>query len=285
MALKRLVTPKHADVGMPVLRLLPREGQRSVGPFVFLDHFGPMVPPAGKGDILSHPHIGLATVTFLFSGEMLHKDSLGTVQRIVPGDINWMTAGRGIVHAERLPETVRAKGEAMHGLQLWVALPRAHEEGPPGFWHHPAETLPTVEGDGVRARVMVGEAFGKVSPVRTPMQTIYVSAELKAGATFTVTSREAERAVYAVEGELEIDGTKVSTHDLAVLEQGESKVRAHGPAKLVVLGGEPLDGPRHMWWNFVSSDPTRLDAARDSWKTGGFVMPPGETERTPAPDL
>jgi redox-sensitive bicupin YhaK (pirin superfamily) len=285
MALKRLVDPKAADVGMPVLRLLPRMGQRSVGPFVFLDHFGPQVPPAGKGDILSHPHIGIATVTFLFSGEMLHKDSLGSVQAITPGAINWMSAGRGIVHAERLSEQVRSKGEAMHGLQLWVALPKSHEEGDPGFWHHPAASLPTVEGEGISARVMVGEAFGKTSPVKTPMQTIYVAAELKAGATFTVTSREAERAVYAVEGELEIDGQSVSTHQLAVLEQGESKVRALGPAKLVVLGGEPLDGPRHMWWNFVSSDPKRLDAARDTWRAGGFVIPPGETERVPAPEL
>ena len=281
MALKRLVTPKPADVGMPVQRLLPRMGQRSVGPFVFLDHFGPIVPPPGKGDVLAHPHIGLATVTYLFSGEMLHKDSLGTVQPIVAGELNWMSAGRGIVHAERLPDAVRARGEAMHGLQLWVALPQAHEEGEPGFWHHPASALPTAEGEGLAARVMVGAAFGQRSPVITPMQTLYVSVELAAGASLQVPQWGAERAVYAVEGALEVDGTPVPPQHLAVLEPGESVVRASAAAKLVVLGGEPLDAPRHMWWNFVHSDPKRIGAAKQAWKDDAFPRVPGETVRIP----
>jgi redox-sensitive bicupin YhaK (pirin superfamily) len=284
MALQRLVAPRPADVGLPVLRLLPRPGQRSVGPFVFLDHFGPVVPPPGKGDILSHPHIGLATVTFLFGGELLHKDSLGSVQPIVAGDLNWMSAGRGIVHAERVPDAARARGEAMHGLQLWVALPKAEEEGEPGFWHHPAATLPAVEGEGLRARVLVGEAFGKTSPVKTPMQTLYLSVELGAGARLTLPAGAAERAVYAVQGALELDGAAVPEHHLAVLAPGEAVVCARGPAKLVVLGGEPLDGPRHMWWNFVSSDPQRIEAARQAWEAGAFAQVRGETVRVPAPD-
>lgn len=283
MALQRLVTPKAAEVGLPVLRLLPRHGQRSVGPFVFLDHFGPTLPPPGKGDILSHPHIGLATVTFLFSGEMLHKDSLGSVQPIVAGDLNWMSAGRGIVHAERLPDAVRQRGEVMHGLQLWAALPRPHEEGDPGFWHHPAATLPTFEELGVRGRVMVGEAFGKRSPVATPMQTLYLSAELAAGARLELPTGARERAIYVVEGVLEVDGTEVPSHHLAVLEPGPARIFAMGPAKVAVLGGEPLDGPRHMWWNFVSSDPRRIDAAREAWRDRALALPPGETARMEAP--
>lgn len=282
------LAPRVHDLGggFTVKRLLPQAGRRSVGPFVFFDHIGPAeLDPAHPMAVRPHPHIGLATVTYLWEGAIMHRDSLGYAQEILPGDVNWMTAGRGIVHSERTPERLLGKPQRMHGLQTWVALPKAHEETAPAFAHHPAATLPVVELPGVRLHVVAGDAFGERSPVQVLARTLYVSIELTAGAALSIPAEHAERALYAVEGELTLDGEPLPLEHLVVLDAGsEPLLRASGDARVMLLGGEPLDGPRHVWWNFVSSSRERIEQAKANWREGRLGQVPGETESIPLPE-
>ncbi|KFN47450.1 hypothetical protein N790_01710 [Arenimonas malthae CC-JY-1] len=284
----QLLSPRSHDLGggFTVKRLLPQAGRRSVGPFVFFDHIGPAeLDPAHPMAVRPHPHIGLATVTYLWEGAIMHRDSLGYAQEILPGDVNWMTAGRGIVHSERTPERLLGKPQRMHGLQTWVALPKEHEEAAPAFAHHPAATLPVVELPGVRLHVVAGDAFGERSPVQVLARTLYVSVELTAGAALSIPAEHAERALYAVEGELTLDGEALPLEHLLVLEPGtEPLLRAACDARVMLLGGEPLDGPRHVWWNFVSSSRERIEQAKADWREGRLGQVPGETESIPLPE-
>ncbi len=250
-------------------RLLPARQRRSLGPFVFFDHFGPVtVEPNNHFDVRPHPHIGLATVTYLFEGAMLHRDSLGNVQQIEPGAINWMTAGRGIVHSERRPEALATRSYVYHGIQLWAALPLGHEEVAPSFVHTPAAGIPQLHLGGATVRVLIGTALGQTSPVATLCPTLYLDVQLAAGGTLELPPLAQELAVYAVEGDVQVDGDTVAARTLAVLEPDRT-LRLHSagaPVRLVVLGGDALDAPRHIWWNFVSS---RKESASSRLPTTG----------------
>lgn len=287
-AIELTIEPKVRDIGnFSVHRLLPVAQRRSVGPFVFLDRMGPHTFAAGEGmDVRPHPHIGLATVTYLFEGEIIHRDNLGSVQAIRPGDVNWMTAGSGIAHSERTPADQRRGGASAFGLQSWVALPRAHEETAAAFFHHGKDTLPQGEqGGGVRIRVIAGSAFGLVSPVATFSETLYCDVTMPAGTRLTVPNEHAERAVLPIAGEIAIGGHALPAGALLVLRSGAAvMIEALTPARLMLIGGEPLDGPRHMWWNFVSSSKDRIEQAKADWKAGRFGQVPGETEFIPLPD-
>ncbi|MDN8614606.1 pirin family protein [Variovorax ginsengisoli] len=282
-----LLQPHDKDLGggFKVRRLLPAAKQRSVGPFVFFDHFGPATEtPGSEHDVRPHPHIGLATVTYLFEGAMMHRDSLGSVQEIRPGAINWMTAGRGIVHSERKPDTLRDATYVNHGLQLWVALPQAHEEVEPSFVHTAAADIPALEVQGVPVRVLVGEAFGVRSPVTTLSQTVYLDVALPAGGRFELPALARELAVYPVDGDITLDGEPVAQHQMAMLAEGQGGVlAAQGAVRLVVIGGEPLDGPRFITWNFVSSRRERILEAGADWAAQRMGQVPGETEFIPLP--
>lgn len=272
--------------GFFVARLLPSKAMRNVGPFVFFDHMGPATFAAGTGiDVRPHPHIGLATVTYLFDGEIVHRDNLGFVQPIEPGAINWMTAGGGIVHSERTGDALRKTGSRLHGLQLWVALPKAHEETAPSFVHHPAATLPELDVGGVKVRVLAGYAYGATSPVRTASTLFYVEAKMPAGTTLAVPMEPIQRAAYVVEGEVECDGERVASPRMIVFSRGsDAKLYANRNAHVMLLGGDPLDGERHLWWNFVSSSKERIEQAKRDWAEERFAQVPGETERIPLPD-
>lgn len=270
--------------GFKVRRLLPDFRRRSVGPFVFFDHFGPVaVQPGENHDVRPHPHIGLATVTYLFEGAMMHRDSLGSVQLIEPGAVNWMTAGRGIVHSERKPGHLQQQAFVNHGLQLWVGLPADQEESAPAFTHTPAGAIPQAEIGPARVRLLVGEAFGQRSPVAALSPTLYLDMELPAGGTFELPPLAAELAVYPIEGALRVDGESMAPHALLVLQPGRAaRIEAAGPARLVAIGGEPL-GHRFMYWNFVSSRRERILQASDDWAAQRFAPVPGETEFIPLP--
>jgi hypothetical protein len=272
--------------GFAVRRVLPAVPKQMVGPFIFFDHMGPARLAPGEGlDVRPHPHIGLATVTYLFEGEILHRDSLGSVQPIRPGDVNWMTAGRGIAHSERTPPALRAAGPGVHGIQTWVALPRAAEEAAPSFFHHPKATLPVLEPPGAIVRVIAGRAFGARSPVEVFTDTLYAAAELEPGASLALPPEHEERGVYVVEGNVTIGETAVETGQLAVLAEGvEAEVRAPFSATLMLLGGAKMDGPRFIWWNFVSSSKARIERAKGDWREDRFGQVPGETERIPLPE-
>jgi|APLak6261678615_1056124.scaffolds.fasta_scaffold00191_4 hypothetical protein len=281
------LTAKAAPVGdFQVLRALPQRERRLVGPFCFLDHMGPhtAIGTAGGG-VGPHPHIGLSTVTYLFEGETLHRDSLGTEQLITPGDVNWMTSGRGIVHSERTPAHLLGKPSTMHGLQVWVALPLDAEEAAPSFQHAPKTALPLMEENGASLRVVLGEWLGARSPVKLASPTFYVVAELEAGAELELPSQHPERAVYVVDGDVGLDGASFTRGELAVLTPGESgTLTALTKSRVAVLGGAPLEGPRFMWWNFVSSRKERLEQAKDDWKHRRFPLIPGDSEdRIPMP--
>ena len=273
--------------GLQVRRVLPAAARRAVGPFIFFDQFGPVTVPAGiDSDIGGHPHIGLATVTYLFEGSFLHRDSLGSVQPILPGALNWMTAGRGIVHSERATDDVRGQARAMHGLQLWVALSPALETMEPSFQHVPADQVPSLAlpgGGGVR--VLVGEALGRRSPVRTVSPTLYLDVDLPAGARWALPALAPEMALYSPEQPLEVDGENLAARTMAVLPAGQGAWLQAGPAgaRLVVIGGAPLEQPVRMWWNFVSVDQERIAQAARTWTEGGFADIPGEAGRVAAP--
>jgi len=280
---------KDLGGGFTVRRILPAARQRSVGPFIFFDHFGPAIEqPEDNHDVRPHPHIGLATVTYLFDGAMMHRDSLGSVQQIEPGAINWMTAGRGIVHSERKPDALRQSRYTNHGLQLWAALPQAAEEADPSFTHTPADAIPELDLDGTVVRVLIGDAFGLRSPVATFSPTLYLDVKLAAGGTWSLPALAAEQAVYVVEGSLSVNGEPVAAHTMAVLDPADGAAQlsaaAGGPVRLVVIGGDALDAPRHMWWNFVSSRKERIAQAADDWEAGRFDAVPGETEFIPLPE-
>lgn len=271
--------------GFMVRRLLPAAARQAVGPFVFFDHFGPVdVDPHAEQDVRPHPHIGLATVTYLYEGETEHRDSVGSLQRIVPGALNWMTSGRGIVHSERTPAELKGKARRSHGLQLWAALPREHEEVAPSFSSTPASAIPVVPFDGGEVRVLIGNAFGKASPVRTFSETYYLDIQLAAGKHIVVDQLPEEAAIYAVLGQVAVDGQALEQHTMAWLgDAGSVRVTASAQARFVVIGGAPLDGHRHMFWNFVSSRRDRIASACSDWEQQRFAAIDGETEWTPLP--
>lgn len=273
--------------GFAVRRLLPSRARRLVGPFIFFDHLGPADLAPGAGiDVRPHPHIGLATVTYLFEGELLHRDSLGSAQPIRPGDVNWMTAGRGIVHSERSTPESRRQGSRIHGLQLWVALPIALEESEPSFTHHPRATLPSLDVAGVRVRVLAGSFHGVESPVSTSSALFYVDAEMPAGSELLLESEHEERAVYVVEGGIGCGADRAGSGRMLVFAPGGKVVlRAESAARVVLLGGAPLPGDRHISWNFVSSSRERIERARRDWKEGRFPKVPGdEVDLEPLPE-
>ncbi len=281
-----LIESKVHDLGggFVVRRLLPSAARQAVGPFLFFDHFGPITArPGDNHDVRPHPHIGLATVTYLFEGAMLHRDSTGVVQRIEPGAINWMMAGRGIVHSERTPDDLRGVERRSHGLQLWCALPEANEEDEPAFQHHAAHELPEHNLPGAAVRVLIGSAFGLTSPVATPAPTLCVDIALASGGSLVLPDAGEERAVYSVDAPIEIGGTPVPPHTLAVLAPGsQPRLHAQGGARVVMVGGAPL-GHRFIVWNFVSSRRERIRQAQDDWEAQRFPKVPGETEFIPLP--
>ena len=274
--------------GFHVSRILPATEQRVVGPFVFFDYFGPVTFAPGKGiDVRPHPHIGLATVTYLFEGSQMHRDTLGSVQEIQPGDVNWMTAGRGIAHSERTGLAVRSRGHRLHGIQSWIGLPVADEEAAPSFQHIASRDLPTIRRDGVTMKIVTGEAFGLKSPVEVFSPIFYVDARFAAGTALTIPPEHEERALFVVGGTIVVDGEPHDDGTMIVLRQGETVVASakKGAARAMLLGGAPLDGPRHLWWNFVSSSKERIERAKADWKAGAFGLIPGDDkEFIPLPD-
>ena len=287
-AIKALIVPRTADLGdgFTVRRALPSAQSRMVGPFVFFDHFGPTVFRAGNGmDVRPHPHIGLATVTYLFDGEIMHRDSLGTAAPIRPGEVNWMTAGRGIVHSERTAPERRVGEDHLHGLQCWVALPAGQEEMAPAFAHHGVDDFPMVRDNGQTVRIMVGHAYGQRSPVKTTSDTLFADAHLKAGSILPLDADHEERAIYVLRGEVDIAGDTFGTDRLLVFKPGDRiTIRAITDAHFTVFGGATMDGPRHIWWNFVSSRKDRIEQAKAEWSAGHFQKVPGdEIEFIPLP--
>jgi redox-sensitive bicupin YhaK (pirin superfamily) len=287
-AIELVIVPRSVDLGgFSVRRALPHVKRRMVGPFIFLDHFGPVEFRSGNGiDVRPHPHIGLATVSFLFDGEIMHRDSLGSLAAIHPGDVNLMTAGRGIVHSERTAPNHRDGGERLHGLQLWVAMPAADEEIAPSFAHHDQAELPIVAGDGKIVRIIIGSLYGKRSPVPTLSDTIFADAALEPGAVLPIDAQTEERALYVVAGEIDIAGDRFAAGRLLVLRPGDAMtVTAASEARVVLVGGAAMDGPRHIWWNFVSSRKERIEQAKADWKLRRFDTVPGdEAEFIPLPE-
>jgi len=286
-AIANVIDGRPRDLGgVAIRRVLPAAARRMVGPFTFLDEMNGAFE-AGRGlDVPPHPHIGLATVTYLFDGEIVHRDSLGSLQPIRPGDINWMTAGRGIVHSERTAAERRKQASRLHGLQLWVALPLAHEEVEPAFRHHPGASLPERERDGIRLRVLAGSAFGMTSPVQTLSPLFYVEAVMPAGSTLSLPTEYEERALYVVDGAIACGAERTEPGRMLVFTPAESvALRADSPARIVLLGGAPLDGRRYIHWNFVSSSRERIEQAKRDWKERRFPTVPGdEVEFVPLPD-
>jgi len=266
--------------GFAVRRVLPSPRRRVVGPFVFFDHMGPTEFAKGEGiTVRPHPHIGLATVTYLFDGEIVHLDSLGSMQAIRPGDVNWMVAGRGIAHSERTSPEVRANGSRLHGIQSWVALPIEHEETTPQFDHHPAHTMPLIRQPGVVLHVIAGTAFGARAPTRVLSPTLYVHAQFEAGAELAIDTEHSERAVYAVEGAFRCEDEALAAGTMFVLRpSARVTLRAVTAGHAMLVGGAPLDGPRHIWWNFVSSSEERIARAKADWRERRFGVVPGDEE-------
>lgn len=275
------IDARSRDIGgIAVRRLLPSSRRRMVGPFIFVDHMGPTTFAPGEGlDVRPHPHIGLATVTYLFEGEIVHRDSLGSHQAIRAGAVNWMTAGRGIVHSERTGDELRAAGSRLHGLQLWVALPLEHEEAAPSFHHHAVASIPEVALPGVRVRLLAGSAYGVVSPVAVLSPLFYADVAMEAGSELRLPDEHAERATYVVEGEVACGPDPAGPGRMLVFTTGApATLRAASPTRLVLLGGAPLAGRRHIDWNFVSSSVDRLREARRNWEEGRFPRVPGDEQ-------
>ena len=284
------ITGKAHDLGdgFFVARLVPQIARRSIGPFVFFDYFGPVDFAPGKGvDVRPHPHIGLATVTYLFDGAQMHRDTLGSVQEISPGDVNWMTAGRGIAHSERTGEDMRARGHRLHGIQTWVGLPEADEEAPPAFQHFSRTQLPEREDKNVTLRLIAGEAFGLKSPVKVFSPIFYADARFAAGGALHYTADHEERAFFVVDGEVQTGTSEVHGPGAMLMLDKDEEVTlyAEAPARVMLLGGAPLGGQRHIWWNFVSSSKDRIDQAKDDWRSGRFARIPGDDkEFIPLPE-
>jgi redox-sensitive bicupin YhaK (pirin superfamily) len=281
-----LIRPRTRDLGdFAVRRALPDKRRQRVGPFIFFDHMGPAEFRPGTGvNVRAHPHIGLATITYLFEGEILHRDSLGYVQPIRPGAVNWMTAGTGIVHSEKVTDEVLASGQRLHGLQTWVALPTEAEETDPSFEHYPAEVIPAIKVGGANIRVVLGSAFGVTSPVSTRSETLYVEVVLEPGQSVDIPDAE-ELAIYVVDGTVAVNDEFVDAGVLAVLESGASgAVTAESPARIMFAGGDALAGERYIWWNFVSSSRERIEQARKDWREQRFDSVPGETDFIPLPE-
>lgn len=286
-SLETVIVPRARDLGgFEVRRVLPSGQRQMVGPFIFFDQMGPAEFLPGSGiDVRPHPHIGLATVTYLFAGRIVHRDSLGVVQSIEPGDVNWMTAGRGIVHSERSDAELRKRRQELYGIQIWVALPKAREETDPDFAHYAAASLPLIEGEGKSVRVVAGSLVGKTSPVKTCSELFYADATLQAGASLALGAEREERAIYLVQGVVDIGGQSFEAGRLLVFSSGdEIAVKAKIAARMLLLGGEPMDGPRHIWWNFVSSSPKRIEQAKADWKAQRFTPVPSEAEFIPLPE-
>jgi redox-sensitive bicupin YhaK (pirin superfamily) len=287
-AIETIIIPRATDLGgFEIRRALPHSTRRMVGPFIFFDHIGPAVFRSGQGvDVRPHPHIGLATVTFLFEGEITHRDNLGYNAAIRPGAVNWMTAGRGIVHSERTAPELRAGGEHLHGLQCWVALPLTDEEMAPSFEHYDEHALPTMSDEGKHVRVITGKAFGLGSPVKTRWDTIFAEVTLEPGTKMPLDADYEERAIFIVEGEIDVGGDRFESERLLVFRPNDRiTVTAVTRARIVILGGAAMDGPRHIWWNFVSSSQERINQAKADWKAGRWDKVPGDTsEFIPLPD-
>jgi redox-sensitive bicupin YhaK (pirin superfamily) len=287
-AVETVIVPRAHDIGgMEVARVLPSVQGQMIGPFIFFDRMGPVRFSAAQAqDVRPHPHIGLATVTYLFEGSMIHRDSLGSERVIEPGAVNLMTAGRGIVHSERHDAAVKARGGPLFGIQSWIALPKALEETAPDFLHADSAALPVVADRGVKARVILGSAFGATSPVALASPSTYVEVQLAAGAQIPVDPTHEDRALFTLEGEVEVDGTAFPPGQMLVIRRGiATSVRARTPARLMLVGGESLEGPRYIWWNFVSSSLDRLEAAKAAWREGRFdLIPMDHDEFIPAPE-
>jgi redox-sensitive bicupin YhaK (pirin superfamily) len=287
-ALSDVILPNVRDIGgFSVRRALPSPLRRMVGPFIFFDQIGPVMLGAGEAeDVRPHPHIGLSTLTYLLEGEIVHRDSAGNVSTIRAGEVNWMTAGRGIVHSERFPETIHVRGGGLSGTQFWVALPRAHEETDPGFTHHDRPELPTHEGEGVRMTLAAGSGFGMTSPVKTFSDLVFADVALEAGARLRIPAEHIERAVYLISGSIAIDGQDGAhppSQLLVFRPDAEIVVTALEATRLVVIGGEPFPEKRHIFWNFVSSSAERIEAAKADWRARRFPDIAGETEFIPLP--
>ena len=286
-ALPIVIIPRIRDIGdFQVRRALPSAQRQMVGPFIFFDQFGPITMQVGQGqDVRPHPHIGLSTVTWLFDGVMYHRDSLGSEQQIAPGELNWMTAGKGIVHSERTPADERLRPHQIFGIQSWVALPKRHEETIPGFEHVAMADLPLLSDHGREVRVVAGSMYSATSPVKTHSDLFYADVKLKSGAQLPLPTEHEERGIYVVEGSLEIGGQVHGANQLLVFRAGDAiTLTAQGDSRFMMLGGEPMDGPRHIWWNFVSSSKERIEAAKEDWKRARFDIVPGdEKEFIPLP--
>ncbi len=287
-AIEMVIVPRTADIGgFNVRRVLPFRNKRMVGPFIFWDEMGPGEFLTGQGvDVLPHPHIGLSTVTFLGEGTLEHRDSAGNFQVIEPGDVNLMHAGSGIVHSERTSAAIRAGRSRLAGIQSWLAAPRDAEESPPSFEHCPQSELPLVEAEGVRTRIILGEAYGAKSPVKVPWPTLYVDAQLEPGAKLPISPETEERAIYLLSGEVMIEGVEYAPKRMLVLKPGfTATIEARTVAHFLVLGGAVMDGPRHIWWNFVSSSRDRIEEAKEKWRAREFPEVPGDRlEFTPLPE-
>ena len=280
-AIETLIVPRAVDLGeMEVRRALPSLKRQMVGPFIFFDQMGPAEFLTDQGiDVRPHPHINLATVTYLFEGQILHRDSLGTEQTIEPGAVNWMRAGRGIVHSERTSPDRRRSGQRLFGIQTWMALPEEQEESDPAFVHHGSLELPQVEAEGVKARLITGQAFGARSPLETPSETLYADVQLAKDAQLPIEPSYEERALYTIAGEIEVAGDTFGPSQLLVLRPGDPiAVRALSEARFMLFGGAPMGGPRYIWWNFVSSRPERIEQAKEEWARGRFDTVPGDEE-------
>jgi redox-sensitive bicupin YhaK (pirin superfamily) len=278
-AIETVIVPRARDLGgFEVRRALPSAARQMVGPFIFFDQMGPALMAAGEGiNVRPHPHIGLSTVTWLFDGSIFHRDSLGSEQPIAPGELNWMTAGKGIVHSERTVPADVARPRRMFGIQSWVALPKQHEDASPAFEHVAADRLPVLDERGIKARVIAGSLYGASSPVTTHSELFYADVQMQAGAALPLPAEHEERGVYVAEGGIEVAGQTFEAARLLVFRPGDAiTIRARSNARVMLLGGAPMEGPRYIWWNFVSSSRDKIEAAKDDWKRARFVLVPGD---------